>query len=53
MLYEVITEDINLLNILANQSAVAIEKTEKNFLRNIGIAFKNIGITLLDWRYLP
>jgi len=30
----------------------AVEKTDKSFMQNVGIAFRNIGITLTDWRYL-
>jgi len=30
----------------------AVEKTDKSFAQNVGIAFRNIGITLTDWKYV-
>ena len=30
----------------------AVEKSDKSFIQNVGIAFKNIGVTLTVWRYL-
>ncbi len=46
------TMAINYLLVLFIYREPSVEKTSKTFIQNIGIAFKNIGITLIDWRYL-
>ena len=43
---------INYLLVLFIYKEPAVAETDKSFLQNIGIAFKNIGVTLTDWRYL-
>jgi dipeptide/tripeptide permease len=43
---------INYLLVLFVYKEPAVEVTDKTFLQNIGIAFKNIGVTLTDWHYL-
>ena len=43
---------INYLMVLFVYREPAVEETGKTLLQNIGIAFRNIGITLTDWRYL-
>jgi len=43
---------INYLLVLFIYKEPAVEKTDKSFIQNVGIAFKNIGITLIDWKYL-
>jgi POT family proton-dependent oligopeptide transporter len=43
---------INYLMVLFVYREPAVEKTDKTLLQNLGIAFRNIGITLTDWRYL-
>jgi POT family proton-dependent oligopeptide transporter len=43
---------INYLLVLFVYKEPAVAETDKTFLQNIGIAFRNIGVTLTDWRYL-
>ncbi|HNV66179.1 MAG TPA: MFS transporter [Bacteroidales bacterium] len=43
---------LNLLLTIFFYREPAITESGKSFIKNIGIAFRNIGITLTDWRFL-
>ncbi|MDZ7635516.1 MAG: MFS transporter [Bacteroidales bacterium] len=43
---------LNLLLVLTLYTEPAVTETGNTFLQNIAIAFKNIGVTLTDWKYV-
>ncbi len=43
---------LNLLLVLTVYTEPAVTETGNTFLQNIAIAFKNIGVTLTDWKYV-
>lgn len=43
---------VNYLMVLFIYKEPAVAETDKTLAQNLGIAFRNIGITLTDWRYL-
>lgn len=43
---------LNFVLVLFLYREPALTGTESTFLQNIGIAFRNIGVTLTDWRYV-
>ncbi len=43
---------LNLLLVITLYKEPAVTGGDHTYLQNIGIAFKNIGVTLTDWKYL-
>jgi dipeptide/tripeptide permease len=43
---------LNLLLVLTTYTEPAVTENRNSFMQNVAIAFKNIGVTLTDWKYV-